>query len=569
MLAALLLTSAVSFFFFLTHTTPTTLLVSLPILYLFIQKVTERVLAALGVATCADVFRERVLLHRLLSARQSAWLLRHSLGLGGAGDARSTAERGAAAAASTAGVGRKSIGAERTFAPTSDGALLDGKLAELAAKCIADMEACAATMPARAAQAKAAATAAAAQRRAGKDRAAAAPPTVAAAAATVATAATAATAVTAATAAATAKKEPKRTRLRARQVTLKLKRADFTLSTRARTLPSATCSAETVLAAARSLLEAARQEAAAAAVVGKGKGKGMGMEKGGHREAPLTLRLIGLRLTNFVDDDGGGGGECGGGGASMLGGGGQLKLCRSNSGRLGAASASSGSSIDASAGIPASSSSSSSSSSLSLAADNRGSGGGGSSGGGDGDGGGSDTRGEEPIPGWMLPSAPPLPPRSHVAQGLTPAAARGGPSGSSTEPATAQEERDDLQEALRLSVAAAADQAWCSPQQLRQQRRQVPAQTASLAAAAASTVAAAPALATYVCPVCNAQLVCPNSTFNGHLDACLNRSAVLEAQRESNSGAAAKPPSPKRRKTKGGARLGQNAHVRITAFLRK
>ncbi|CAM9181231.1 unnamed protein product, partial [Phaeothamnion confervicola] len=78
-----------------------------------IGKVAEKLLKALGVVTCGDMFDRRAVIHRVFTPRMSGWLLHVSLGIGAAehDDSLSGVPPGA--------VTRKGISKERTFAELS------------------------------------------------------------------------------------------------------------------------------------------------------------------------------------------------------------------------------------------------------------------------------------------------------------------------------------------------------------------------------------------------------------------------------------------------------------------
>ena len=89
-----------------------------------VGKVQERVLAAFGMTTCGDVFKRRAVVAALFSKTAFEFLLAASMGVG----TETRPER----ALLPGEVGRKSLGQERTFAPTADRRVLERKITELA-----------------------------------------------------------------------------------------------------------------------------------------------------------------------------------------------------------------------------------------------------------------------------------------------------------------------------------------------------------------------------------------------------------------------------------------------------
>ncbi|ORE10606.1 IMS-domain-containing protein [Rhizopus microsporus var. microsporus] len=91
-----------------------------------VGRVTERVLEALGVHTCNDIYAKRAILYKLLSPAHFQFLLKSCLGLGTTiFDTESE---------------RKSVGVERTFSPISDPNQLYQKLHELCQALERDVE---------------------------------------------------------------------------------------------------------------------------------------------------------------------------------------------------------------------------------------------------------------------------------------------------------------------------------------------------------------------------------------------------------------------------------------------
>ena len=90
-----------------------------------VGKVNERVLAAFGMRTCGDVFAKRAVVAALFSPSAFAFLLEASMGVG-------TERRPTRALLPGTQVARKSLGQERTFAPTADRRVLERVVAELA-----------------------------------------------------------------------------------------------------------------------------------------------------------------------------------------------------------------------------------------------------------------------------------------------------------------------------------------------------------------------------------------------------------------------------------------------------
>ena len=88
-----------------------------------IGKVQERVLAAFGIVTCSELFRERVLVAALFTPSAAAFLLETSLGVGSE-HRPPRAPEGAPQ--------RKSLSQERTFTPTADRRVLEAKMTSLA-----------------------------------------------------------------------------------------------------------------------------------------------------------------------------------------------------------------------------------------------------------------------------------------------------------------------------------------------------------------------------------------------------------------------------------------------------
>ena len=104
-----------------------------------VGKVQERVLAAFGMTSCGDVFERRASLAAAFSETAFEFLLAASMGVGtetrdpGGGG-------GGEAAANEEVVARKSVSQERTFAPTSDRAELERKIADAAKNVAASLE---------------------------------------------------------------------------------------------------------------------------------------------------------------------------------------------------------------------------------------------------------------------------------------------------------------------------------------------------------------------------------------------------------------------------------------------
>jgi DNA polymerase kappa len=90
-----------------------------------VGKVNERVLAAFGMSTCGDVFAKRAVVAALFSKSAFAFLLEASMGVG-------TERRPTRALLPGTQVARKSLGQEKTFAPTADRRVLERVIASLA-----------------------------------------------------------------------------------------------------------------------------------------------------------------------------------------------------------------------------------------------------------------------------------------------------------------------------------------------------------------------------------------------------------------------------------------------------
>jgi DNA polymerase kappa len=90
-----------------------------------VGKVNERVLAAFGMSTCGDVFAKRAVVAALFSKSAFTFLLEASMGVG-------TERRPTRALLPGTQVARKSLGQEKTFAPTADRRVLERVIASLA-----------------------------------------------------------------------------------------------------------------------------------------------------------------------------------------------------------------------------------------------------------------------------------------------------------------------------------------------------------------------------------------------------------------------------------------------------
>lgn len=90
-----------------------------------VGKVNERVLAAFGMSACGDVFAKRAVVAALFSKSAFAFLLEASMGVG-------TERRPTRALLPGTQVARKSLGQEKTFAPTADRRVLERVIATLA-----------------------------------------------------------------------------------------------------------------------------------------------------------------------------------------------------------------------------------------------------------------------------------------------------------------------------------------------------------------------------------------------------------------------------------------------------
>ena len=90
-----------------------------------VGKVNERVLAAFGMSTCGDVFAKRAVVAALFSKSAFAFLLEASMGVG-------TERRPTRALLPGTQVARKSLGQEKTFAPTADRRVLERVITTLA-----------------------------------------------------------------------------------------------------------------------------------------------------------------------------------------------------------------------------------------------------------------------------------------------------------------------------------------------------------------------------------------------------------------------------------------------------
>ena len=90
-----------------------------------VGKVNERVLAAFGMSACGDVFAERAVVAALFSKSAFTFLLEASMGVG-------TERRPTRALLPGTQVARKSLGQEKTFAPTADRRVLERVIASLA-----------------------------------------------------------------------------------------------------------------------------------------------------------------------------------------------------------------------------------------------------------------------------------------------------------------------------------------------------------------------------------------------------------------------------------------------------
>jgi DNA polymerase kappa len=90
-----------------------------------VGKVNERVLAAFGMSTCGDVFAKRAVVAALFSKSAFTFLLEASMGVG-------TERKPTRALLPGTQVARKSLGQEKTFAPTADRRVLERVIASLA-----------------------------------------------------------------------------------------------------------------------------------------------------------------------------------------------------------------------------------------------------------------------------------------------------------------------------------------------------------------------------------------------------------------------------------------------------
>lgn len=90
-----------------------------------VGKVNERVLAAFGMSTCGDVFAKRAVVAALFSKSAFTFLLEASMGVG-------TERRPTRALLPGTQVARKSLGQEKTFAPTADRRVLERVITTLA-----------------------------------------------------------------------------------------------------------------------------------------------------------------------------------------------------------------------------------------------------------------------------------------------------------------------------------------------------------------------------------------------------------------------------------------------------
>ena len=103
-----------------------------------VGKVQERVLAAFGMTSCGDVFERRASLAAAFSETAFEFLLAASMGVGT--ETREGGGGGGEEAATNEEVARKSVSQERTFAPTSDRAELERKIADAAKNVAASLE---------------------------------------------------------------------------------------------------------------------------------------------------------------------------------------------------------------------------------------------------------------------------------------------------------------------------------------------------------------------------------------------------------------------------------------------
>ena len=103
-----------------------------------VGKVQERVLAAFGMTSCGDVFERRASLAAAFSETAFEFLLAASMGVGT--ETREGGLGGGGEAAANEEVARKSVSQERTFAPTSDRAELERKIADAAKNVAASLE---------------------------------------------------------------------------------------------------------------------------------------------------------------------------------------------------------------------------------------------------------------------------------------------------------------------------------------------------------------------------------------------------------------------------------------------
>ena len=103
-----------------------------------VGKVQERVLAAFGMTSCGDVFERRASLAAAFSETAFEFLLAASMGVGT--ETRDPGGGGGGEAAANEEVARKSVSQERTFAPTSDRAELERKIADAAKRVAASLE---------------------------------------------------------------------------------------------------------------------------------------------------------------------------------------------------------------------------------------------------------------------------------------------------------------------------------------------------------------------------------------------------------------------------------------------